>query len=387
MRRRRLLATSVLIVGGVIATAIALNNGGGAPSPESAAPSTTTTPTTSTPAPTPTPTSGVETTSTSRPRPATATTTRRPTTTTTPATASTSTSRPGPPTVAVVTPQGGLSEWGTATFIASGLPPSKRLFAHQCPAAGIDPNGDICDEPAWLYSPNQGDLWSNEHGGLHPGSDGAPLRRVINPKGPRQWHPRGATVDCAAEPCVLAIFAHDGVRHDPLVVAPLTFAGPPGPPRPMTARAAPTRDLTDGQVVTVTGEEAYVRSTVGLYQCGRVEDREVCTPPTSTTVDERGAFSGTIVVHPTFTSNGVSVDCRAVPCWIAPDPDHTNTISFADDVPPPDHTGSEPAQPAPPPHAQRSMSTRSSPPRLRCVSESQGITAGNQDRLKDASRA
>ena len=117
--------------------------------------------------------------------------------------------------------------------------------------------------------------------------------------------------------CEVVAFAFDEMNAI-LARTPVEF-DPSGPlPVAPTLAAAPSTDLVDGQVVTVTGS-GYAQGTARIEQCAVVAGGPDCRQ-VGYIWDETGigTIAGTVVVRTILKDwDGVALaDCRVDPCWL-----------------------------------------------------------------------
>lgn len=136
------------------------------------------------------------------------------------------------------------------------------------------------------------------------------------PKSPKKLYAQLETpsgkVDCrvAAEPCELAMFDNDG---NVLTSTPLSFLPDALLEAAPTFRITPNRNLTHGQVVTVTGRGYEPQYHFLVVQCiAGALDYADCTgggrPPAT---DDKGRLTREVTVRAGFrTRAGRDVDCR-----------------------------------------------------------------------------
>lgn len=194
-----------------------------------------------------------------------------------------------------VTPNQGLPERRYVTVAGIGFPPDAQVSVLQCPASDEPRIGD-CDTAWWSQS--DGTYWTDAVGTLT--ADLRPVRRVLD---------NGTDCSTTAGRCELVV----GVLGVAVVArAPLSFAGPSGPERPMTLHVEPATDLRDGQQVRVTASD-LMPSDENLYECVG----NVCGPVSqSVTIAADGTLDVTFTVRRTFSHENRSYDCAVDLCTI-----------------------------------------------------------------------
>lgn len=137
----------------------------------------------------------------------------------------------------------------------------------------------------------------------------------------------GVTTDCgsAAGACVVAsVYVHGFAG---LATAPLTFTDP----APGSLSATPDRDLVDGQVVHVTGQQSG--GSAKVMQCpSGIDDYTQCDMRTLQypSPDGDGVIRADVVVHAVIEDDaGTSTDCRTPgACMMIADLGHGWSIFF-----------------------------------------------------------
>ena len=217
---------------------------------------------------------------------------------------------PPPPTV-TVSPNTGLGYRQSVAVHGAGFSPNATVELEQCTAPA--PNGSSCAGFNEATTDGAGTFDTN-----------TVVRRILrSPFGP-------APLDCAVTQCALVAQEFDGFSDS--ASATLGFDPNSVAPPPPVLKASPDDGLHDGDSVEVRGSKFLPNSNVAVVECAGVVDLQEnfnCgfLSPALLHADDRGRFTGSIVVHPTLSSGfSGSIDCVNQPCSLVA----LNTDDFAE---------------------------------------------------------